>query len=92
MVGKPALLGAKLLAGFLPKNNNFEERELEPWYGERAYMRLTVARIQIASPGVLEFIGNLLTVTDFGGLDVGIPQAMRRSIDFAANSHGIGAG
>src|SRR5208337_1516107 len=34
----------------------------------------------------------LLTVTDFGGLDVGIPQAMRRSIDFAANSHGIGAG
>ena len=33
-----------------------------------------------------------LTVTDFGGLDVGIPQAMRRSIDFAANSHGIGAG
>ena len=35
---------------------------------------------------------NLLTVTDFGGLDVGIPQAMRRSIDFAANSHGIGAG
>ncbi|MGA9923371.1 MAG: hypothetical protein WBQ29_08185, partial [Isosphaeraceae bacterium] len=59
MVGKPALLGAKLLAGFLPKNNNFEERELEPWYGERAYMRLTVARIQIASPGVLEFIGNL---------------------------------
>ena len=36
--------------------------------------------------------GNSLTVTDFGGLDVGIPQAMRRSIDFAANSHGIGAG
>ena len=35
---------------------------------------------------------NFLTVTDFGGLDVGIPQAMRRSIDFAANSHGIGAG
>ena len=34
----------------------------------------------------------ILTVTDFGGLDVGIPQAMRRSIDFAANSHGIGAG
>ena len=33
-----------------------------------------------------------LTVTDFGGLDVGIPQAMRRSIDFAANSHGTGAG
>ena len=33
-----------------------------------------------------------LTVTDFGGLDVGIPQAMRRSIDFAANSHGIGVG
>ena len=40
---------------------------------------------------VLQF-SNLLTVTDFGGLDVGIPQAMRRSIDFAANSHGIGAG
>ena len=38
--------------------------------------------------GILDF----LTVTDFGGLDVGIPQAMRRSIDFAANSHGIGAG
>ncbi|MGZ3393822.1 MAG: hypothetical protein ACXWPK_06760 [Isosphaeraceae bacterium] len=36
--------------------------------------------------------GKFLTVTDFGGLDVGIPQAMRRSIDFAANSHGIGAG
>ena len=36
--------------------------------------------------------GDFLTVTDFGGLDVGIPQAMRRSIDFAANSHGIGAG
>ncbi len=35
---------------------------------------------------------HLLTVTDFGGMDVGIPQAMRRSIDFAANSHGIGAG
>ena len=35
---------------------------------------------------------NFLTVTDFGGLDVGIPQAMRRSIDFAANSHGTGAG
>ena len=35
---------------------------------------------------------DLLTVTHFGGLDVGIPQAMRRSIDFAANSHGIGAG
>src|SRR5271157_853162 len=35
---------------------------------------------------------SVLTVTDFGGLDVGIPQAMRRSIDFAANSHGIGAG
>ena len=34
----------------------------------------------------------LLTVTDFGGLDVGIPQAMRRSIDFAANSRGTGAG
>ena len=33
-----------------------------------------------------------LTVTDFGGLDVGIPQAMRRSIDFAANSRGTGAG
>ena len=42
------------------------------------------------------YVGNyferFLTVTDFGGLDVGIPQAMRRSIDFAANSHGIGAG
>ena len=38
------------------------------------------------------FNGDFLTVTDFGGLDVGIPQAMRRSIDFAANSHGIGAG
>jgi hypothetical protein len=37
-------------------------------------------------------IPGFLTVTDFGGLDVGIPQAMRRSIDFAANSHGIGAG
>ena len=35
---------------------------------------------------------NSLTVTDFGGLDVGIPQAMRRSIDFAANSRGTGAG
>ena len=35
---------------------------------------------------------NFLTVTDFGGLDVGIPQAMRRSIDFAANSRGTGAG
>ena len=35
---------------------------------------------------------NMLTVTDFGGLDVGIPQAMRRSIDFAANSRGTGAG
>ena len=33
---------------------------------------------------------SFLTVTDFGGLGVGIPQAMRRSIDFAANSHGIG--
>jgi len=36
--------------------------------------------------------GKLLTVTDFVGLDVGIPQAMRRSIDFAANSRGTGAG
>ena len=36
--------------------------------------------------------GTFLTVTDFGGLDVGIPQAMRRSIDFAANSRGTGAG
>ncbi len=35
---------------------------------------------------------HLLTVTDFGGMDVGIPQAMRRSIDFAANSRGTGAG
>lgn len=48
-----------------------------------------------AAPAIEEAEGdivNCLTVTDFGGLDVGIPQAMRRSIDFAANSHGIGAG
>jgi hypothetical protein len=43
----------------MPININFEERELEPWHGERAYTRLTVARIQIASPGWLEFLGNL---------------------------------
>src|SRR5271166_3455379 len=41
---------------------------------------------------IIRLISLFLTVTDFGGLDVGIPQAMRRSIDFAANSHGIGAG
>ena len=45
----------------------------------------------IANANILT-IPNCLTVTDFGGLDVGIPQAMQRSIDFAANSHGIGAG
>ena len=44
------------------------------------------------TPAVEAQVGSFLTVTDFGGLDVGIPQAMRRSIDFAANSHGIGAG
>ena len=53
--------------------------------GDQVFQRLSLLNRQ----GHLEL---LLTVTDFGGLDVGIPQAMRRSIDFAANSHGIGVG
>ena len=57
---------------------------------------IVVARFGANDPAVGVIDGGsalaILTVTDFGGLDVGIPQAMRRSIDFAANSHGIGAG
>jgi hypothetical protein len=34
----------------------------------------------------------ILTIADFGGVDIGIHQAMRRSTGFAANSHGSGAG
>lgn len=55
---------------------------------ERQHEILLTLRNAITAPSALTH----LTVTDFGGLDVGIPQAMRRSIDFAANSHGIGAG
>ena len=36
--------------------------------------------------GLVSPSGNLLTVTDFGGLDVGIPQAMRRSIDLGVTT------
>jgi hypothetical protein len=51
------------------------------------------AKVFVVAPcGESMVIEGLLTVTDFGGVDVGIPQAMRRSIDFAANSRGTGAG
>jgi aspartate ammonia-lyase len=35
---------------------------------------------------------NFLTVTDFGGVDIGIHQETQRSRDFVANTRGSGAG
>jgi len=62
------------------------------WAIRYGLILLGAGLVTLASGFILVRIGGFLTVTDFGGLDVGIPQAMRRSIDFAANSHGIGAG
>jgi hypothetical protein len=45
---------------------------------------LTIAHLkQLGTPEVKK---NLLTVTDFVGVDTGIPPAMQRSRDFAASS------
>jgi hypothetical protein len=37
-------------------------------------------------------IGKILTVTDFGGVDIGIHPGTRRSTGFGANTRGNGAG
>ena len=55
-------------------------------------MAILSCHVSIKLPPKISDGQKFLTVTDFVLLDVGIPQAMRRSIDFAANSHGIGAG
>ena len=68
------------------------EREVEHLNKMIANLKKMISRLIDAYGDGLLDKSEFLTVTDFGGLDVGIPQAMRRSIDFAANSHGIGAG
>ena len=65
---------------------------MKPWKSSPDLFKHNVSDKSFLSLVFGEVNGKSLTVTDFGGLDVGIPQAMRRSIDFAANSHGIGAG
>ena len=77
----------RLRAVYIRKNRVFEKDDREKLNA------LDIAMLEGAWKGAVSLSKvKVLTVTDFGGLDVGIPQAMRRSIDFAANSHGIGAG
>ena len=64
-----------------------EERVLEKVVPERDFA--ISGGFTIVDGPVLE---NSLTVTDFGGLDIGIHQAMRRSIGFATNSRDNDAG
>ena len=69
---------------------------IEPWWetnpATTPRQELGMVSLRQVSFGKEAETYTLLTVTDFGGLDVGIPQAMRRSIAFAANSRGTGAG